>query len=612
MNIMSKNKKIFLSNLEISKNINSLKFFLKNQKLDGFYISSSDIFLNEYVPLEDCHRYYLSGFTGSTAELLVTAKHGVYLFVDGRYFEQADNEVDSKLVNVVKVPFGANTLVGALKEKIKELGDIFVLGIEGDRTAYALKNDFAQFFEVKSFNNEELYSIISFQRHKLLRPTPIKEIPFNLVGEETSSKLARILKPGEAYYVTALDSIAWLLNLRSYEMPNQSTFKSRAFVTYDRAYLLLEEGRVEDAKSINNSVIEIAFGSFNQPRDFIEQILITELWQKLSSKSQNKKSDLSLELFSKVYCDSKTLTACDAELLLEVFGESKVEMTARGLTLFHAIKNQAEMKAMEASFALANRAIYKTISWAKKSVSENKSMSELDFYHMTDEFYREEGAFEQSFKTIAAAGSNSSIIHFSSPSESVSVQEGMLMLLDSGGYFESGYATDTTRAFLSGGQASPKQKEIYTLVLKSLLTGLNAVFPENTWGSAIDGMIRAPLFLAGYNYNHGTGHGVGINVHEGGFSLSTKSGQPILENTVGSIEPGIYLPGIGGVRLENVVVVEKHPTHQGMLRFRSLVFVGFDWDLIDESLLSSQEKKWLDEYEAECARQGTSFKIGPT
>jgi Xaa-Pro aminopeptidase len=148
---------------------------------------------------------------------------------------------------------------------------------------------------------------------------------------------------------------------------------------------------------------------------------------------------------------------------------------------------------------------------------KGEKLSELDFYHKTNEFYKNNGALDQSFNTIAAFGANSSIIHFSSPSADVPFKADELVLLDSGGYFESGYATDTTRAFLSGGVATKKQKEVYTLVLKSLLQAQNAIFPDNTWGSVVDGVARQPLFKAGFNFNHGTGHGVGINVHEGGY-----------------------------------------------------------------------------------------------
>ena len=115
------------------------------------------------------------------------------------------------------------------------------------------------------------------------------------------------------------------------------------------------------------------------------------------------------------------------------------------------------------------------------------------------------------------------------------------------------------------------------------------------------------MYQIQYNYNHGTGHGVGINVHEGGYRISTVSNIPIKENSVGSLEPGIYIPGFGGVRLENVVVVEKHPTLSGMLHFRSLVYVGFDHDLINKEIMTKEEIEWLDIYERQCEKFGRSF-----
>jgi Xaa-Pro aminopeptidase len=263
---------------------------------------------------------------------------------------------------------------------------------------------------------------------------------------------------------------------------------------------------------------------------------------------------------------------------------------------------------MLTSFNRADTSIFETITLMKEKVKNKENFSELDFYNECNKIYKKHGAISQSFNTIAGFGSNTSIIHFSKPSKEVKITPNELMLLDTGGYYESGYATDTTRTFLSGGVASTKQKEIYTLVLKGLLHALNAVFPVGTWGSLIDGVARQPLFQYGYNYNHGTGHGVGINVHEGGYRISTTSNIPLMENVVGSIEPGIYLPGFGGVRLENVVVIEEHPTLKGMMRFRSLVFVGFDHDLIDESLMSKEELDWLDNYERDCQRFGRSFK----
>jgi Xaa-Pro aminopeptidase len=580
-------KERFLTNLEVETNIGKLKQFMKAQKLDSFYVSTNDIFLNEYVPLSDSHRYYFTNFTGSTAEVIVPLEGRVILFVDGRYYEQADMEVDPKLVEVFKCPYGMG--FREAMNKVMTEKKLKALGAEGDRIDLSLCREFEKYTTVKTFNNAELWKVIDFKTEDFNKK--ILELSLDLVGETTLQKCQRILKPGEAFYITALDSIAWITNLRRFEMPYQSTFRAKALATNERVYLLMEgiEGEIK------NPNIEVTIGKFSHVEDFLNDVSFVE---NLFSSAEIKK----------VFYSDKSMNVADFKKLSAHFGEEMLENKTEGLIPFHALKNPVELKSMESSFNRGDQAIYETIAWVKDQVKEGNEISELDFFHKCNEFYKKNGALEQSFKTISAIGANSSIIHFSNPSEEVPVKEGEFVLLDSGGYFESGYATDTTRSFLSGGSASSKQKEIYTTVLKSILHTQNAVFPDGSWGALIDGLARQPVFKYGINYNHGTGHGVGINVHEGGYRLSTTSNVPLRENTVGSIEPGIYIPGYGGVRLENVVAVEKHPKLNGMLYFRSLVFVGYDHDLIDEKLLTSEEIVWLENYERECQKRGRSFK----
>lgn len=586
-------KERFLNSEDIKQNIMKLKSFMKAQKLDSFYISTNDIFLNEYVPLSDSHRYYVTNFTGSTAEVIVPLNGKVILYVDGRYYEQADIEADPELIEVYKCPYGKG-LQTAMKETIREQ-KFKHLGVEGDRIDLSLFKEFSSLTTVKSFNNAELSSVIQFKETPANKQ--IREIPLDLVGETTKSKCERILNPGEAFFITALDSIAWITNLRRFEMPYQSTFKAKALATRDNVYLLMEnlEGEVQCPE------IDISLGEFKKLEDFL--LLVDEyefIWKKEIGLNPYK--------IEKVFYSDRSLNAADFQKLKSHFGEEKMVNRPDGLIPFHSHKNKNEIRSMESSFERGDTAIFETIKWVKDQIKNGQHVTELDFYHKTNEFYKQNGVLEQSFKTISAFGTNSSQIHFSNPSSEVVMKKNELILLDSGGYFESGYATDTTRSFLSGGSASQKQKEIYTVVLKSILNTQNAVFPEGSWGSLIDGLARQPVFKYGLNYNHGTGHGVGINVHEGGYRLSTTSAVPLKENTVGSIEPGIYIPGFGGVRLENVAVVEKHPSLEGMLYFRPLVFIGFDPDLIDESLLSEEEQMWLENYERQCQKRGRSFK----
>ncbi len=585
-------KEKFLTNAQVKTNIANLQKFMEKEKISAFYLSTSDIFLNEYVPLWDSHRYYVTNFTGSTAEVLVPKKGRVQLFVDGRYFEQADLECDLSLVEVQKVAYGVS-IQEALIDWMRT-NKVESLGLEADRTDLFLAKKFDSIVGTKKYFNSELKKVINFHSEPVTGK--LMELDISLVGETTEDKLKKFLKPGEAFFISQLDSIAWLTNARRFELPFQSTFRAKALATCDGVYLLLENLD----RNFENSAVFARVGNFSELEKFFDQINFYEKEMRplLGEKTAEIKT---------IYYSDRTINASDFEKLKNFFGEEKLVNKSEGLVPYHALKNAVELQSIESSFNRADLAIFNTIKWTKEKVAKKENLSELDYYHQCNQFYKETGALSQSFNTIAAFGPNSSIIHFSSPSENVKFKEDEMVLLDSGGYYESGFATDTTRTFLSGGHANDKQKEIYTLVLKGFLHGLNAVFPEGTWGAVVDGVIRQPLFKYGQNYAHGTGHGVGINVHEGGFRLSTTSNVPLRDGVIGSIEPGLYLPGFGGVRLENVVVVEKHPALPKMLKFRSLTFVGFDHDLIEYEMLSDEERIWLDSYEKECQRKGRSL-----
>jgi Xaa-Pro aminopeptidase len=579
----------FLTKSEIHLNISRVKHFLANEGIDAYYFSSFDIFLNEYVPLEDSHRYYVTGFTGSTAEVILLKNDKVLLFVDGRYFEQADLEVDSKFVEVVKVDMNVGLRQSMLEhlEKLK----IKKLGLSGDRTDLSLMSRFENVTNVIAYNHNEMAENLKLR--ELSFEKLIYEISDKLTGESTKDKLKRIVKPNEAIFLSSLDSIAWLTNLRRYELPNQSTFRAKALATTDRVYLLLNHIEGE----IKNPAVEYYQATFDKITDFLTDLTLV-----------NRLIDGKYFEIEKIHYDPESTNAADYLGLKKFFGSEKLHILNKGIVPFHALKNKIEIDTIKNSFNLADKAIFNTINWIKNAINENTKITELDFYNKCNEFYKAEGAFDQSFKTISGFGPNSSIIHFSNPSNNIIMTKNELALLDSGGYFDSGYATDTTRTFLTGGTASKKQKEIYTLVLKGFLHALNVVFPKGTIGAVVDGICRQPLYKAGYDYKHGTGHGVGINVHEGGFRISPQSTIPLLESTIGSIEPGIYIPGMGGVRTENIVLVKEHPILKEMLCFESLVYVGFDHALIEYSLLTKEEEVWLENYERECEKRGRSFK----
>ena len=583
-------KKSFdLSNQTIKTNIQKLRKVMTERALDGMYISSFDPFLNEYVPLQDNHRYYITGFTGSMAEVLVPAGGRVRLYVDSRYHEQADLEVDSSEIEVIKVG-GDSSTTGELVNDVKKLA-IRKLGYEADRTTLGyLKRLSENASETIPLETGELAQHIEFAPLPALKEIQI--VPREWRGRDTLEKTRSIFQNDkQGIYLTALDSIAWITNCRGYHLPFLSSFYAKALVTKEKVYVFVTpETPVSDKakKEIGLEFITLPFNVLHKELDRLQNTLhLNEVW-----------------------FDSGMLNSSDFSMLVKIFGTDRLKEKNGGLYDYQSIKEPVELKQIEASFRKADKAIFNTIKWVKDSLKAGKKITELDLYNETTNKYKAEGAVDQSFNTIAGVGPNGSIVHYGSPSDEVVIKETDMILLDSGGYFEGGWATDTTRTFFgdSSKKADPKMIEMYTLVLKGTLAVQSAVFPEGTRGVALDSLARASMRKKGYDYGHGTGHGVGLHVHEPGVRLSTLSTLPMKPGQVVSIEPGIYVPGFGGVRLENIAYVEKHPKFSNMLHFVPLVYIGFDPALIDMNLLSEEEKALLEDYEAECLRRGTSLR----
>lgn len=569
-------KKIEIEASEVVQNLKTVKEVISKNGLDAFYVSSFDPYLNEYVPLLNCHRFYVTGFTGSVAEVLVLKEGKARLYVDGRYYEQADLEVNANEVDVIKVP-GNLSLSQALLNDV-ELLKLKKVGVEGERTSLSFYKALSLKAEVKTFGD-----VLGKEFNNTYHPIYKEDLKF--VGRSVEEKIKEVVKnTTEGYFVTALDSLSWMTNLRGYHLPNASAFVGRGLVTNTGVHVF-----IEPSITVEESAKKSPFLFFHKTTESNFKDLLKEI------------------SLSKVYYDSSSINVSNFEALKEVFGEKALSDQPGLLISYHSIKTNEELNTIRASFNKGDTAIYNTIKWAKDKVK----FSELELYNKTNESYEKEGSREQSFNTISGIGANGSIIHYGDPKDNVYADKDSMVLLDSGGYFYGGFATDTTRTFLAShdGKASDMHKKVYTLVLKALLGLQNAIFPEGTKGIELDAITRRPIWQEGFNYNHGTGHGVGINVHEGGVRISPLSNLPMKENQVVSLEPGIYIPRFGGVRLENIAIVKKHPKYEGMLHFENLVYIGFDPLLINFDMLTFEEKTWLDEYEKECKNRGRSFYV---
>jgi Xaa-Pro aminopeptidase len=572
-------KKMSLDESLVIKNIEATQKYLQQNNQDAFYVSSFDEYLNEYVPMLDCHRFYLTNFSGSVAEVLVPQKGKVKLFVDGRYYEQADLEVNSQFVEVVRVTANMGLQTCVLKE-IETLG-YKTLVYEAARTSVGFAKKLMSFCALTNF---ALDQIVAFEKLPALKPLTI--LPQSERGATTLEKLKRIITNArEAYFVSAIDSLSWLSNCLGYQLDFTSSFVGSGLATQDCLYVFIPDG-----VDLPDQVEGVIF-YHNQQREM--------KLEELKTKYQ----------FQKVYIDLNMLNHATYMALEKIF-KKNLESKEHGIVWFHSLKDAKEMEIIEDNFKRGDRAIYKTIMWVKGKVKAGEKVSEYDLYQATTRFYQQEGAHSQSFNTIAGVDANGSIIHYGDPKDSVLIKPESLCLLDSGGYFRGGFATDTTRCFLGDENTvcNPLFKKIYTLTLKGTLQLQNAIFKVGCSGIALDALARAPMQRYGLDYNHGTGHGVGLNVHEGGVRISPVSNLPMRAGQVVSIEPGIYLPGVGGVRLENIALVIPHPEYAGFLKFKNLVYIGFESALIDEALLTFEEQVWLEEYERICSERGTSFR----
>lgn len=541
--------------------LKKLRKFLKENNLNYLLVNTTDEFLVEYNELCNCARYFVTGFTGSTGDVLVSADN-VWQFVDGRYHEQADAEVDHKTTTVVKLQLGQsflnelveriepNSVVGVVSGKIS-LSFYIGLKLKLDKKRCKIKpldvDPVALFTELKQGGKAQKVQQIS---HEIA----------GMSADEKFKKLSRKLKADEVYLDTNLENIAYLTNCRQYKTPFSSTFKAKMLVTKQKAQIYTNE-EFESQVGKHFEILPLA--------DF----------------------DKAFKKFKAVLFNPKTINYHDFKLIKSKAQEAPVDYIKE----MKAVKNDAEITHFKKNFERTDIVVNKTF----ELLQSKNGLSEAQISDFVEKEYLAQGAKQLSFKTILAAGANSSVIHYSHPSKDVKVKDGDFVLLDCGGHFEGGYSTDITRTFVKG-QPSNLQKQVYTIVLKMFLNAYHYKVTQRTTGFTLDRVARkihAQSGLDDFNFNHGLGHGVGISVHENPPTISCgQMGKRVLkQNMVFTIEPGLYKTGFGGVRLENTVYLAKI---NGELKIQSLSHVPFQEEAIDYSLLNKQETKWLKDWQA--------------
>jgi Xaa-Pro aminopeptidase len=567
---------------EIADRLTKVRKKIKDAGVDVLLVRSTDRYLNEYVPEDESSRVWISGFTGSMGEVLI-APDRAYLAVDGRYWLQADKQVDASLYEVIRAPL-STALDDAIIDKLKTLApakknETLKVGFEPERlTPHALAN-------LKSKLGDRFVLVP-------LHPSPvdavrgpvkattgkIRLVDEKRVGRTSSDKLRELGErltalDVDAMLIQRLDEIAYLSNLRGDEVPYHAIFKAIALATRDKLFIGLDPARVPSSVRVE--------------RDGVLFVPEAELWASIGKKAKR----------TRVAFDPSGNTE-QGRLAIEKAGATAVSVESP-VGPMKAKKNKAELASMTEAFARADQVVDRAVHFLCGEVVAGRRVTEADFADKVNALFEASGASGLSFRIISAAGKNGAIIHYSDPSPRRVVTRGELMLLDTGAYYEEGYATDLTRTFLvdgPGARGSDEQRRYYTLVLRAAIAGMTAVIPESARGGALDAIVRAPLWAEGLNYNHGTGHGVGINVHEFPPRIGPNSPSPLEEGFVFSIEPGVYLPAFGGIRIENLCTLEKMPRAPGFLRVVPLTYSPLDKRLIEPKLMTPFEKAYLAQY----------------
>lgn len=575
---------------ELHDRLIALRAQLRHDGLDGFVIPLTDEHMSEYVGAYAQRLAWLTGFGGSAGSAVVLAEKAA-IFVDGRYTLQVRDQVDGASWDYVSVP--ASSISAWLSEHASAGSRIgydpwlHTSGWVKDIAAVLAKRG-AQLVAVEGNPIDVIWTD---------RPSPslAPAYPHDIAYAGTSSAdkrndIAAWLKArgADAVVLSALDSIAWALNIRGSDVERTPVALSFAVVHDDASVDLFIASEKVDAP------LRVHLG--NAVRIRPQADFATALTSEYHGKH--------------VAVDPERAVAAIFSALDS--GGAQVERARDPVVLAKAIKNEAEIAGHKAAQLRDGAALTRFLHWM--SVEGPKgSQTEMSAAEQLHAFRADTGKLvDLSFDTISGAGSNGAIVHYRvSAATNRQIAPDMLYLVDSGGQYRDG-TTDVTRT-LAIGTPSDEMRERFTLVLKGHIALASARFPIGTRGSQLDALARQALWAHGLDYAHGTGHGVGsfLSVHEGPQRIATFGGgdEPLCAGMIVSNEPGYYKTGAYGIRIENLVLVvtrDMPEDERPMLGFETLTFAPIDRALVNIDMLSAPEQEWLDRYHADVLQ-----KIGP-
>ncbi|WP_278538383.1 aminopeptidase P family protein [Fusobacterium varium] len=563
----------------IRERIIKLRKLMKEKGIDVYVIPSSDYHQSEYVGEYFKTREFISGFTGSAGTVVVT-ENEAGLWTDGRYFIQAEKQLEGSSITLFKM--GEENVPTFIEYISKNLKSGQCLGFDGKvlsvKNVFDIKNGFGK----KEIKLEDRYDLVNeiWNDRPALPKSNVFILDEKYCGESFESKIKRIREKiskldANRHILTSLDDIAWLYNIRGRDIKNNPVSLAYTMISAEEVVLYIDKNKItEEAEKY-----------------FIDK-------------------NIKIKDYFSIYEEVKVISSEDKVLLdtnkVNYFIYNSIPRGTEIIdkpnpsTFMKACKNDIELENLKNAHIKDGVAVTKFMYWLKKNIG-SQEMTEMSVAEKLESFRKEWTDYiEPSFNTISAYEANAAMMHYSANKDSNSqLAPRNLLLVDSGGQYIDG-TTDITRTFVLG-ECSGEVKEHFTLVLKGMLSLSMIKFMYGVTGTNLDILARRPVWSRGIDYKCGTGHGVGflLNVHEGPHSIRWQYNPQVLEaGMTVTNEPGVYIQGSHGIRLENELIVrnaEKTDFGQFMV-FETMTYAPLDLDGVVSELLNEEEKEFLNNY----------------
>ncbi len=564
----------------IKEKLAALRLQMKKQKINAYIIPTNGPHMSEYPAAHWSQRTYISGFTGSAGTVVVTDKKAA-LWTDARYFQQAEQELKGSTMDFQKMGVPRAVSISSwLKSELKKGGQVGAAGLTTmQKQVDVYKKEFAN-AKLKFKVTTDLIGAIWTDRPAMVSDR-IFEHELEFAGKSRGDKLKSLRKQlkgvkADATLITALDEIGWLLNLRGSDVLYNPVFYAYLWVERKKSILFVDTNKIK-------TPLLIKLGKEN-----IEVVHYSKLGKRLKKISKGK-----IVAIDKSVTNAVVFNRLKADKIVQVDSPTKH---------LKAIKNDVEIRHLKQAMVKDGVALAKAFYWLEHYLKSGHSISEYDFGLKLAEYRSQQaGYFGESFNPIVGYQANGALMHYKASKDNCSMikYEGVL-LVDSGGQYVDG-TTDITRTFAFPG-VTAEQRRHYTLVLKGHIALAKTHFPPGTNGIQLDALARQFLWRNNLDFGHGTGHGVGffMNVHEppqGFANKLTERGKTVHKTGMySSNEPGYYLVGSHGIRLENLVICVSAGDHTDFLRHESITLYPFDLNFIDRSLMTNDEVAWLNSY----------------